>query len=124
MNTTHTNFKDLDVWKKARELRMDISDLITQFPDKEKFRLTDQIVRASRSVTANIAEGSGRFYYKENIQFCRQARGSLYELNDHIICAYDEGYIDEPTLQMIDAKIIYCLKLLNGYIGYLKKAGK
>jgi four helix bundle protein len=80
------------------------------------------MIRASRSVTANIAEGYGRFHYQENIQFCRQARGSLYELLDHLSCALGEGYLSRDNLKNISQQIIDCIKLLNGYIAYLKKA--
>ncbi len=73
-----TSFEDLDCWKKGTELRKVISSLIKKFP-RDEFSLKDQIRRASRSVTNNIAEGYGRFHFQETIQFCRQARGSLYE---------------------------------------------
>ncbi len=76
------SFEDLNCWKTGRELRQEISTLISQFPSHEKFELVSQMRRASRSVTHNIAEGYGRFHYKENAQFCRISRGSLYELSD------------------------------------------
>ena len=68
-------FEDLDVWKSCRELRRQIAELARTFPQEEKYRLTNQLIRAARSVTANLAEGYGRFHYAENIQFARQARG-------------------------------------------------
>ena len=83
--------------------------------------MIDQLLRASRSVTANIAEGNGRFHYQENIRFCRQARGALYEILDHLICAQDEKYITEEQIKTLRTQIARCLKLLNGYIAYLKK---
>ena len=120
MNT----FEDLEVWKSARELRKAISKLVKTFPKDERFRLVDQIIRSSRSVPANIAEGFGRFHFQENIQFCRQARGSLSETLEHLICALDEKYIDEATFQNHRELIDHCWKVLNGYIAYLKKAVK
>ena len=77
---------------------------------------------ASRSITANIAEGFGRFHYQENIQFCRQSRGSLTETLDHMITAYDEKYIARETLSDINKDYKECLRELNGYIKYLKTA--
>jgi four helix bundle protein len=77
-------------------------------------------LRASRSVTANIAEGYGRFHYQENIQSCRPARGSLMECLDHLICALDEGYIIHEKLSDFEKHFDKILKLLNGYILYLK----
>ena len=87
------SFKELEVWKSARELRKSISKLSKNFPKEERYRLIDQVLRSSRSVAANIAEGFGRYHYQENIQFCRQARGSLSETLEHLICAYDEGLL-------------------------------
>lgn len=68
------SFKDLNVWEKGRELMYEISVLAKGFPPEEKYMLTSQMIRASRSITAIIAEGHGRFHFKENIQFCRAAR--------------------------------------------------
>ena len=116
------SFKELEAWKKARELRKEISLLVKTFPAEEKYRLVDQMIRASRSVTANIAEGYGRFHYQENIQFCRQARGSLTELQDHIIVALDEAYINTEIENGFDNKIEECIRILNGYINYLIKS--
>jgi four helix bundle protein len=122
LETKIYSFEELDVYKAARDLRKMIAKLIKTFPPEEKFRLTDQILRSSRSVTANIAEGFGRFHYQENIQFCRQARGSLNETLDHLLCALDEEYISNDDFIKFRNKIIVCQKILNGYIAYLKKA--
>ncbi|HAR95257.1 MAG TPA: hypothetical protein DCR97_04745 [Deltaproteobacteria bacterium] len=78
------------------------------------------MVRASRSVTANIAEGYGRYHFQENIQFCRQARGSLFELLDHFSVCRDEGHVNEEQLNDFRSYIMQTIKLLNGYIGYLR----
>jgi len=115
---------ELESWKSARQLRIVISDLVKSFPADEKFRLKDQIVRSSRSIPANIAEGFGRFHYQENIQFCRIARGSLYGTLEHLMCAKDEGYISAEQFQILNDQILECLKILNGYVQYLKKAKK
>lgn len=79
------------------------------------------MLRASRSVTANIAEGYGRFHFQENIQYCRQARGSLYELTDHLSCGFDEGYFNKNEVSELKKEVIRAIKLVNGYIGYLNK---
>lgn len=115
------NFEDLETWKQSRSIRNEIILLVKSFPPEEKYKLTDQIVRSSRSVTANIAEGYGRFHYQENIQFCRVSRGSLNETLDHLICAFDSSYIDEEALNQYRFKIAQNIKVLNGYIAYLKR---
>jgi four helix bundle protein len=90
MKTPVRDFKDLEVWKVARELRKEIYARSRALPDFEKYGLASQLRRAATSVTANIAEGFGRFSYQENVQFCRQARGSLFELADHLTTCVDE----------------------------------
>ena len=64
----------LAAWNKSRELRIQISRLSRSLPVEEKFRLSDQMIRASRSVTANLAEGYGRFHYMETVKFCSNER--------------------------------------------------
>ena len=112
---------DLEIWKKSRTFRNEISDLVKSFPEIEKYKLVDQIVRSSRSVTANIAEGHGRFHYQENIQFCRVARGSLIETFDHLTVALDECYIVQEKFDNLFRKYEELIKMINGYISYLKK---
>ena len=118
---TKSTFEDLIVWTRSRQLRIELTSITKSFPKDEKYMLVNQIVRAARSVTNNIAEGYGRFHYQENIQFCRQARGSLYELIDHIIICLDEKYISEQKYSELKFNIYNIIKILNGYISYLKK---
>ncbi len=94
----------------------------SHFPTEEKYLLTSQILRSSRSVTANIAEGHGRYYFKETVKFCRTSRGSLEETLEHLIAAFDEGYISKETLNEFKTTYDDCLRLLNGYIRYLKSS--
>jgi four helix bundle protein len=112
----------MDVWKVCRDLRVKLANLATTFPREEKFRLADQLIRSSRSVTANLAEGYGRFHYAENAQFARQARGSLYEILDHLTVCKDEKIIDDETFDRIRADILRATTIVNGFIRYLKAA--
>lgn len=116
------SFTELECWKEARVLRKEVSALAKTFPSEEKYNLVSQIKRSSRSVTANIAEGHGRYHYQENIQFCRQARGSLTETFEYLIVAFDEKYIDREKLDYFQSRLETCLKILNGFINYLQKA--
>jgi four helix bundle protein len=80
-----SSFTDLEVWKKARTLRNSINELVRAFPVEEKYRLQDQIIRSSRSIGNNIAEGHGRYHYNEAAKFLINARGSAAETIDHLI---------------------------------------
>ncbi len=117
-----SGFESMEVWKECRFLRMHISVLVKTFPVEEKYRLVDQLIRASRSITANIAEEHGRFNFQNNSKFCRNSRGSVSEVLDHRICAYDENYISEEQLNEFRLQIDKCLRLMNGYIAYLQKS--
>ena len=110
------DFKDLEVWRTGRELRRELYRMAKALPDIEKFGLASQIRRAAVSVTANIADGFGRFGYQENAQMCRQARGSLYELRDHLTTCVDEGYLGPAEGERLDALIQTVTRLLNGYL--------
>ena len=110
------DFKDLEVWKTARGLRHELYKLAKGLPSDEKFGLASQIRRAAISVTANIAEGYGRFGYQENAQMCRQARGSLYELRDHLTSCVDEGYLNRSEGERLDALVQSVTRMLNGYL--------
>ena len=121
--STYNHFYELPVYKKCRAFRKSVSVLIKNaFPKSEDFRLKAQILDSSRSITANIAEGFGRFHHQENIQYCRQARGSLTETFEHLITAFDEKYLTREELKNLDSDYKDCLKELNIYIKYLKRA--
>lgn len=115
------SFTELETWKQARKIRILVSSLIKKFPSEEKFRLTDQLIRCSRSVGNNIAEGHGRFHYQDNIRFCIMARGSLSETLDQMIIALDEQYITDETFKLFESDYDQCLRLLNGYISFIRK---
>ena len=119
---TVRTFEDLDVWKVCRELRTRLSNLAGSFPKDEKYRLADQLIRASRSVTANLAEGYGRFHYAENTQYARQARGSLYEVLDHLTVCKDEKIVDDETFVRVRDDIVRAITIVNGFIRYLRAA--
>ena len=88
------NYKELKVWQKSVSLCIELYGIVKKFPENERYGLITQIQRASTSVPANIAEGWGRGSTKEYIQFLHIARGSLMELETHLIIAQKLGYID------------------------------
>ena len=115
------SFEDLDVYKLARDFRKRISSLVSGLPSDERFRLGIQMKKAALSVTNNIAEGVGRYHYQENIQFCRQARGSITELIDDLNACLDDGYIDESSCIGYKQDAYRLIKVVNGYIASQKR---
>jgi four helix bundle protein len=115
------HFTDIEAWKLARKLRMVIYGAIKKLPTEERYDLASQMRRAAISCTANIAEGYGRFHFQENIQFCRISRGSMYETQDHLITCLDNEYITEEEYKSIWDIFENAIRVLDGYIRYLKK---
>ena len=115
------SFEELEVYKAAREFRKEINRLIRKLPKEEKYNLAGQMRRAALSLTNNIAEGYGRFFFQENIQFCRISRGSLMELIDDLNTCMDEEYFPIDYLNKLKKEGYRVNKILNGYIAYLKK---
>ncbi len=95
-------FETLALWKKVREFKNEVSKEARKLPPEEKFRLTDQLIRSSRSINALISVGHGRFTYPDQIHYCVQSRGSLTETINHLIDALDEGYISQEKLNHSD----------------------
>lgn len=80
--------------------------------------------RAKLSVTNNIAEGYGRYHFQENMQFCRQSRGSIYELIDDFIECSECGYIDEAECAAVKNEAYELIKVLNSYIAKTREMKK
>ena len=120
MSETFRTFEDLECWQACRELRQFVAGVCKCLPKQEEYRLKDQILRAGRSSTASIADGYGRFHYQESIQYCRTSRGSVYEALDHFIAGVDENLIEEKMLVECRQLVAKAVRILNGYIGYLR----
>jgi four helix bundle protein len=114
-------FEDLDVYKLCREFSRKVGGVIRILPQEEEYNLKNQMRRAKLSVTNNIAEGFGRYHYQENIQFCRQSRGSICELIDDFNECCDTGYIDQDYRDQLKNEAYHLIKVLNAYIGSIKR---
>jgi four helix bundle protein len=126
MNSEFTQtFEELEAWKAGRGLRIFVFRKIAPILTKQKeFSLCDQIKRASRSVTHNIAEGHGRFHYLDNYRFCSLARGSLNEVLDQLITCSDDSLIEEDVYREGREHFNTTLRILNGYMSWLLKMAK
>jgi four helix bundle protein len=115
------SYTELEAWKKARGMVKHIYLSTQSFPKEEIYAQTSQIRRASISVPSNIAEGIGRNYDKETVQFLHIAKGSLYEVETQIYLAFDLNYVSLEILNDSLSKIEECRRLLIGLINYYKK---
>jgi four helix bundle protein len=115
------SFEELYVYRLAREFRKSMTDLARRLPADERFNLSIQMRRAALSVTNNMAEGMGRYHYQENIQFCRQSRGSITEIIDDLNACFDERYIDHTTCEEYKKRAYELIKVLNSYVASQKR---
>ena len=114
------SYKDLIVWKKSKELAIDIYSVSQSFPKEEIFGITNQLRRAAVSISNNIAEGSGRQYKKDTLQFLFISNGSLNEVENIIQIAHELGFINEiKTMEILD-KAEEIRRLLKGFIKYFQ----
>lgn len=115
------SFTDLNTWKEGHLLVLAIYKMTKLFPSDEKFSLTNQIRRASVSVTSNIAEGFSRNSNKEKIQFYYTALGSLTEVQNQLLISRDLEYINSSLFKELSQRTVTVSKLLNGLIKSAKK---
>ncbi len=104
------------------QLVKEIYLLTKKYPKEEIYALTSQSKRAAVSVPANIAEGMGRQYKKDTLQFLHIARGSLYELETLLNIALMVEIISEDDFAKILPLLDQTMQVLNGLINYTKRA--
>src|SRR6476661_9302011 len=111
-----TSYKKLDAWEKAMLLIKEVYILSKHYPKEELFALTAQTKRAAVSIAANIAEGVGRNYKKDTIQFLHIGRGSLYEVETLLNIAVMVEIVSEEKFNQFENMIDEELRILNGLI--------
>ncbi len=114
-------FEDLDCFKLALDVILNAHQFAQTLPAEEKYDMAQQIRRSSKSITANIAEGYGRYHYLDSLKFYSNARGSLNETLSHFINARVLGYVEEPYFARVYGLIRQTERALNGYMSYVRK---
>lgn len=114
------NFQQLDVWKRAHALTLEVYRLSAGFPTQERYGLTSQLQRASASIGANLAEGCGRETDADFNRFVQIARGSACEVEYHLLLARDLSLLDGEVHQTLNANINEIKRMLHGLSKYLE----
>jgi four helix bundle protein len=115
------SYKDLKVWQLAMELAVDCYRVTRSFPKDELFGMTSQIRRAAASIPANIAEGQGRNHTKFFLHFLSVARGSLMELETHLILSCRVELLNQQDLEPLLTLIDEISRMLTGLRKALRK---
>ncbi|MCL6268280.1 four helix bundle protein [Flagellimonas myxillae] len=116
---SYNSFEELECWQKCRRVRIWVEKFLNDKIDNKDFDMVQNLRRAARSTTRNIAEGFGRFHFKENIQFCRISRGSLFEIKDDLIICLDKNKVTQTEIAPGIKLVNEALHSVNGYIKYL-----
>jgi four helix bundle protein len=113
-------FKELEIWKKSRLFCSEIYKITSNFPDSEKFGLTNQLRRASVSIPSNIAEGSSRSSNKDFARFLQITLGSAYEIETQLLIAYDLKFINNEDLEKLSQNLESIIKMTSKFKSTLK----
>lgn len=107
------SFEKLDVWKYAIELAKQVYKTTLAFPKEELYGLSSQVRRAAVSISSNIAEGYVKSSIKEQIKFSEIAYGSLMEVLNQLIIAYEIGYITDEDYMSLRLRVEEISRMLN-----------
>jgi len=114
------DFRQLQVWKKAHQLTLEVYKATATFPKEELYGLTSQMRRAGASIPANIAEGCGRDTQAELARFFHIAMGSASELEYHLLLAHDLNYLSASDFDRLANQTTEAKRMLTGFIKSLK----
>ncbi len=113
-------FKDLEIWKRSIIFCSKIYAETANFPENEKFGITNQLRRASVSIPSNIAEGSSRASNKEFSRFLEIAIGSAYEIETQLLISNDLKFLEFETLESLLNELEEIIKMISKFRSTLK----
>lgn len=119
-----SDYKQLRVWREARELSRSCYDVTRTFPAEERYGLQGQIRRAAVSIAANIAEGSERRSHRDFVRFLRIARGSASELECLVLLGGDVGMISTDRVAELEAHISRVRRMLAGLTSSIQPSSR
>lgn len=118
------DFKKLNVWKTAYDFCLQIYEATARFPIAEQYGLTQQLRRASVSISSNIAEGCGRGSNPDFLRFLYHALGSAKECENQLMLAKDLGYLQQTTCDNLLTTLTSIQKQLISLIKALQAEGR
>jgi four helix bundle protein len=116
------DFTQLEVWRKAKDLVIDVYRETSCFPAAEQYGLCSQLRRAAVSITANIAEGTGRGSDIDFARFLEMASGSASETRSHLLLAEELGYLKPEIRETVSEKATEIGRMLNSLIETLRES--
>ena len=118
------HFTDLEAWQVNHQVVIDIYKITKEFPKEERYGITDQLRRASVSMTSNIAEGWGYYHLSNKVRYYYQSKGSSCEVQNLIIVSHDLKLLNDEDYEKLKMKVFRGYKLINGLIRSVEKNKK
>ena len=116
--------EELKIYNKADEISDKVWELVDGWDYFKKDTIGKQLVRSADSISANIAEGYGRYFFKENRNFCYYSRGSLLETKNWLGKAKRRKIIAPEVHYELITELEELHKSLNSYINYISQQAK
>ncbi len=113
--------EDLKVYQLSMDIGEKVWILVGEWNYFSKDTVGKQLVKAVDSIAANLSEGFGRYFYKENRQFCYYSRGSLNETKTWLKKSHNRGLIDDENLKSLVNDLNKLSVKLNNYIKTIGK---
>ena len=113
---SYNEFTEMPVWQLAMEIVADVYSLTEKLPKREDYALCGQMRAAAISISANIAEGFGRWHKKDKVNFYFYSRGSACEERSHLLCGKNVGYFSDEEILPISNKCRQIVEELNKLI--------
>ena len=110
-----TDIEKLKVYNLALDIATTVQELVINWDEFNKNTLGRQLVRSSDSIPSNVAEGYGRYSFKENKQFIWYARGSLYEMRAQMTLALRRRLVSQEEFDSIDSSSLQLIKMITSY---------
>lgn len=117
------HFTDLKVWTIGMDLACEIYKLTRKLPKEELYGITSQLRRSSTSILANIAEGFGRYTFRDKAAKYTISRGECSEVEAFLLIIVAIGYVSEKDIQQARARIRHERQMLSGLIAACKRHG-
>lgn len=114
------DLSNLEVYKIARELSLEAWIFYSKLEKTDQFNIGKQFLTSTDSIGANIAEGFGRYHYKDSLKFYYNARGSLFEVKHWIYLLYSRKLISQSDYEEFSLVLNKLGIKLNNFISYLK----
>jgi four helix bundle protein len=116
-----SNIEELDLYKRCLNFSNEVWNICVRWDFCARKTVGDQLVRAADSISANVAEGHGRYSIKENIHFCYYSRGSVEEDKYYIRKSQARKLMSESEIVLLNKEIMIIAQQLNSYSNSLKR---